>query len=109
MPDIGETIQTIKQGVKNATISGAISNIEGWERTLQDVDGAETVVQDLGDLKTELQADTLDGEAIRGLIMKLGQGTMDVAKSAGGSKASQIQQLGQALTQAAQNDGAPGG
>ena len=107
MPQFAATIKHITEGVKSMTASAAVKNIEGWEAKLQELDtpGAKTIVKDLEKLKQHLQADQLDGEAIRKLVTKLGKETVAFAKHAEGDKASKIQALGEALTHAAESEG----
>ena len=104
MPQFAATIKHIKEGAKSFTISQAVKNIEGWETTLKDVEasGAKGIVRDLESLKKHLQADKLDGEAIRKLVVKLGKETVTLAKAAEGDKADKIKSLGEALASAAE-------
>lgn len=103
MPQFAATIKHISEGVQSVTTSVAIKNIEGWEERLQTLGSpaAQSICADLGTLKEHLQASSLDGEAIRKLVTKLGKDTVALASSAGGDKASQVKALGEALTQAA--------
>lgn len=107
MPQFASTIKHIKEGVKSVTISQATKNIEGWQATLEKVEapGAENIVKDLEKLKEQLHADELNGEAIRKLVAKLGKATVAIGKKAEGDKAGQIQELGQALADAATETG----
>ena len=104
MPQFAATIKHITEGVKSITMSAAIKNIEGWETKLQGVNlpEAKAIVKDLESLKKHLQADALDGNAIRKLVTKLGKETVAIAKKADADKADKIQSLGEALTQAAE-------
>lgn len=97
------TIHAIKQGAKALTVEKAVSNIEGWEEYLSkhDHDGVKRVVTDLGKLKKLLQADTLDGEAIKTLLHKLGKETVAVAGDGKTAGAGHIKDLGEALSNAA--------
>ena len=96
-PTVDETISTLQGGLTAIPLDAAISNIEGWQAQL---DGSsDAAVQDissqLGELKTALQADTIDGTEVGGLLVRLGEGT---AAAAGGD--SGLTELGGVLTQA---------
>ena len=103
MPQFAATIKHIAAGVKSITLSAAVKNIEGWEARLEKVDtpGAKGIVKNLESLKTHLQAEALDGPAIRKLVAKLGNETVAIAKKVEGEKAEKIQALGEALSHAA--------
>ncbi len=58
------------------------------------------MVQDLGKLKELLAAKELDGEAIKGLVQKLGKETVAVAGKEETASAKHIKELGEALQQA---------
>jgi hypothetical protein len=97
------TLHAIKDGAKSFTVEKATSNIEGWEEYLSkhEHDGVKKVVQDLAKLKKLLHADTLDGEAIKSLVKKLGKDTVAVAGHEETANAKHIRELGQALESAA--------
>lgn len=98
------TVSLLRQGVRNVASNQAVQNINGWQQKLQQQSGSgQTLSQinsTLGELKTELLADQIDGQATGTLLSQLGQQTTKVAQSASGSTAQQLQQLGQLLTQA---------
>ncbi len=96
------TLEAVKKGAKSFTIEKATSNIEGWEEYLSkhDHEGVKTVVQDLGKLKKLLHASSLDGEAIKKLVQKLGKDTIAVAGKEENANATHIKELGEALQQA---------
>jgi hypothetical protein len=97
------TLEAIKQGAKSFTVEKAVNNIEGWEEYLSkhDHEGVKKVVTDLGKLKKLLHAGELDGEAIKTLLHKLGKDTIAVAGDEQTSTAKHIQELGEALSNAA--------
>lgn len=103
MPQFAATIKHITDGVKGFTIKAAVTNIEGWEKTLGEMDapGAKGMVRDLGRLKTMLQADPIDGEGVKELVGKLGEATVKMAGKTDSKNAEKVQQLGEALTGAA--------
>lgn len=103
------TVSLLRQGVRNVASNQAVQNINGWQQKLQQQKlqqqsgSGQTLSQinsTLGELKTELLADQIDGQATGTLLSQLGQQTTKVAQSASGSTAQQLQQLGQLLTQA---------
>ena len=96
------TLEAVKKGAKSFTIEKATSNIEGWEEYLSkhDHEGVKTVVQDLGKLKKLLQASSLDGEAIKKLVQKLGKDTVAVAGKEENANTKHIKELGEALQHA---------
>ena len=104
MPQFDATIKHIKDGVKSFTVSAAVKNIEGWEATLEksEASGAKTIVKDLENLKKHLNADPLDGEAIKKLVLKLGKETVTIAGKSDSKNAEKIKALGEALTGAAE-------
>ena len=97
------TLQAVKQGAKAFTVDKAVSNIEGWEEYLSkhDHEGVKRVIQDLGKLKKLLQANELDGEAIKTLVHKLGKETVAVAQDGDDATSQHIRELGEALSEAA--------
>ncbi|MGX9962892.1 hypothetical protein ACVFYP_06185 [Roseomonas sp. F4] len=103
MPQFAATIKHIGEGVKGFTISAAVKNIEGWEKTLEGMEtpGAKGIIRDLERLKKLIQADEIDGDAVKKVVAKLGQETVTMAGRAEGAKADQVKQLGEALNKAA--------
>ena len=96
------TLEAIKGGVQKFTIEKATSNIEGWEDYLSkhDHEGVKKVVQDLGKLKKLLNSEKIDGEEVKKLLSNLGKETVAVAGDEENANASQIRELGEALSQA---------
>ncbi len=105
MPQFDATIKHIKDGVKSMTVSAAVKNIEGWEATLEkvDVSGVKTIIHDLENLKKHLQADELDGEAIRKIVAKLGKETVTLAGKSDSKNSEKVKALGEALSEAAES------
>ncbi|MFC7475889.1 hypothetical protein ACFQS7_16075 [Dankookia sp. GCM10030260] len=103
MPQFAATIKHIQDGVKGFTISAAVKNIEGWEDTLGKLEtpGAKTIVRDLEKLKKLIQAEQIDGDAVKTLVGKLGKETVTLAGKADSKNAEKVKQLGEALTSAA--------
>lgn len=102
MPQFAATIKHLGEGVKGFTISAAVKNIEGWENALDEMDtpGAKGIARDLGRLKTMLQKEEIDGEAVKALMGKLGEATVKLAGKADSKNAEKVKQLGEALSSA---------
>ncbi len=107
MPQFDATIKHLKEGVKGFTISAAVKNIEGWEATLEKIEtsGVKTIVKDLESLKKHLQADEIDGEAVKKIMLKLGKETVTIAGKSDSKNAEKIKHLGEAMTEAAEQAG----
>lgn len=103
MPQFAATIRHITEGVKGFTISAAVKNIEGWEEALDKVEtpGTKGIIRDLERLKKLIQSDEIDGDAVKKLIVKLGEETVAMAGKSEEPKSSKIKELGEALTSAA--------
>ncbi len=104
MPQFAATIKHIQDGLKGFTVSAAVKNIEGWEATLEKIENpaAKTIVKDLENLKKHLQADTINGEQIKKIVLKLGKETVSIAGKSDSKNADKIKALGEALTEAAE-------
>lgn len=100
MAGITETIAALKSGVTKMSVDGATKNIEMWEKELKGVSGAETIVADLGKLKSALRDEKPDSQTIKELMGKLASGTKSAASNAGAQKP-EVEQLGMALKDAA--------
>ena len=98
------TVTLLRKGVRNVASNRAVQNINGWQKKLQQQGGAgqslSQIDSTLGELKTELLADRIDGPATGALLSELGQQTTQAAQNASGSTAQQLRQLGRLLTQA---------
>jgi len=102
MPQFAATIKHIEEGVKGFTVSAAVKNIEGWEAALSGVEapGAKGIIRDLEKMKKLIQADEIDGEAVKALAVKLGKETVTLAGKADSKNAEKVKQLGEALASA---------
>ncbi len=100
MPQFDATIKHIQDGVKGFTVKAAVTNIEGWEATLEKSEsaGVKTLVKDLGTLKKYIQAEAPDGEKIKTLLAKIGKETVAMAGKAEGKNAEKTKVLGEALS-----------
>lgn len=100
------TISLLRQGVTAIPVNQAVRNINSWEQRLQQVQvegqaqqTVSNITDNLGHLKSELQADQIDGQAVGNLLTQLGEQTSQAAQAASGQTVQQLQQLGQVLTQ----------
>ncbi len=102
MPQFAATIKHLGEGVKGFTISAAVKNIEGWEETLGklEVTGTKTIIHDLDRLKKLIQAEDIDGDAVKTLMAKLGKETVTLASKADTKNAEKVKELGEALSAA---------
>ena len=103
MPQFASTIKKISEGAKSFTIAAAVKNIEGWEETLGEMEtpGVKGMATDLGKLKKLLQAEEIDGEAVKTMVAKLGKSTVTLAGKAESKNAEKVKHLGEALASAA--------
>lgn len=99
MPQFDATIKHIKDGVKGFTIKAAVTNIEGWEHTLEgsETPGVKTLVKDLEHLKKLIQDENPKGDQIKKLLAKLGKETVTFAGKSEGKNAEKAKALGEAL------------
>ncbi len=97
VPTVDETIAALQGGVTAIPAEAAVANIEGWQAQLEGSDdpAVQELASQLGELSTALQADTLDGAAIGGLLVSLGEGTIAAAGGDAG-----LTELGGLLTEA---------
>ena len=110
-PTVEETNAALEGGVTNIPLDAALANIEGWQETLEASDDTalQAIGAQLGELATALQADTIDGEEVSGLLSSLGESTTAAAEGAGDD---QLAELGALLTQTGSSlmgDGMSGG
>jgi uncharacterized protein YdgA (DUF945 family) len=71
----------IKDGLASMTAKAAVQQIDYWEDQLKDVEvsGAKGILGDLHSLKTKLQADDIDGEAVKKLLGSLAEKTKKIS------------------------------
>lgn len=94
----------IKTGLKDMQTKAAIDQIEYWEDQLKDVEisGAKGISSDLHSLKTKMQADEVDGDAVKKLLSELATKTTKIGGRVDDEKvAEQIQSVGEGLDKAA--------
>ena len=110
-PTVEETNAALEGGVTNIPLDAALANIEGWQTTLEASDDTalQAIGAQLGELATALQADTIDGQEVSGLLSSLGESTTAAAE---GADDDQLANLGALLTQTGSSlmgDGMSGG
>ena len=105
MPQFDATIKHIADGLKGFTVKAAVKNIEGWEATLEKIEApaAKAIVKDLENLKKHLEAEKINGEQVKKLVLKLGKETVSIAGKSDSKNAEKIKALGEALTHAAES------
>lgn len=94
----------IKSGLETLAIKAAVEQIDYWQEQLADVEtaGAKGIHSDLASLKTKLQADEVDGEAVKKLLGSLADKTEKIAGRVDDEKISeQLAGVGEGLQQAA--------
>lgn len=82
MPARFTTLNTaFKNGLASMTAKAAVKQIEYWEDQLKDVDvtGVKGIQGDLHSLKTKLQDDEIDGDAVKKLIASLAEKTKNIS------------------------------
>lgn len=95
--DLDATISALQSGLTSLPAEAAVTNIESWQQQLQGA--APEIASTLGELKSALTSG--NAQSIAQTLKKLGSQTIEAGTSAGGDAGSQVQQLGQLLTQAA--------
>ena len=108
-PTLEGTISALEGGVSNLALEAALSNIQGWQTTLNDA-GYNDLADELGQLASALQAEPVDQDEVSGLLLSLGAQTTAAADNAIDSDASsQLAQLGSLLTALGNGEGVTGG
>lgn len=95
--DLDSTISALQSGLTSLPAEAAVANIESWQQQLQGA--APEIASTLGELKSALTSG--DAQSIAQTLKKLGTQTSGAGTNAGGAAGSQVQQLGQILSQAA--------
>lgn len=98
-PTVSETISALQGDLTAIPADAAIANIEGWQAELEGSDDVivQGIAANLGELSDALQADTIDGAAVGGLLTSLGTDTVSAAEGAGSTE---LTDLGNLLLQA---------
>ena len=71
----------IKNGLQSMTVAAAVKQIEYWEDQLKDVEvtGVKGIQTDLHSLKTKLQANDIDGDAVKTVLSSLAEKTKNIS------------------------------
>ncbi len=98
---IDSTLRVLQGHLNGAAAKKGAEVISQWEADMEKAEfyGAKTIGENLGKLRRHLESDTLDGSAIAGLLVHLGESTERAAAHAESSKDA-LERLGQALVKA---------
>lgn len=77
-----EAVTSVGGDITALPAGAAVSNIEGWITKLQTMEGTEGLVGDLGSLKTELMAGSIDGKKVSGILSSLADQTRSLSAQA---------------------------
>jgi hypothetical protein len=71
----------IKNGLQSMTVNAAVKQLEYWEDQLKDVEvtGVKGIQADLHSLKSKLQADDIDGDAVKTVLSSLAEKTKNIS------------------------------
>lgn len=97
--ELDTTLNALQGGLTSISPSAAVSNIEGWHKTLSDA-GLTDIADDLAELKNLLTSGNLDGKAIGPVLSRLGSKTTDSASGAPEAAMGKLQKLGSTLSSA---------
>jgi hypothetical protein len=99
--DFDSTTAMLREGVRQAAIERAISEVDGWQKKLEASGdpGLQPIASNLRELKELLAAEELDVEEVGRLLVELGDQTQAVAVSGTASPvADKLQLLSRLLT-----------
>lgn len=101
-PTVQGTITALEDGVANLSAEQAVANIEGWQTRLENAGDPAllAIAEQLGELKTELQTDSIDTTSVGLLLIEIGERTNEAAAMAQGDEAAQLVSLGTLLSDA---------
>lgn len=94
--------QTLAALQGDITSTGGTSTIASWISALQGQDGLEDVTAELQNLQDALTSGTPDADEIASSLSNLGELTSSAAVSASADTQAKLQQLGDALSSAAE-------
>lgn len=98
--DLDATVGALEKGVTDVPLSAGADTIDLWQTRLTDAgDPALTrIAATLGELRTLLAAQPVDGAAVGSLLSQLGEQTTGAARSAPPELAGKLAQLGDLLS-----------
>ena len=110
--DLNATLVAFERDVTGLDPVMAVGNIDGWIKALRESDeqGLGSIADDLEQLKSELQKESVDGQKVGELLNTLGEQTTQAASKADPALSPQLLQLGSLLSDAGgQLSGGQGG
>ena len=101
-PTVSGTIEALEGGLTNLPAEQAVSNIEGWQTRLESSGDPAllAIAEQLEELKSVLQTDSIDQTSAGLLLIELGERTSEAAETAQGDEAAQLVSLGALLSDA---------
>jgi hypothetical protein len=103
LPHLNSTIEALRGGLVEAK-AGATRSINSWAETLGNSGDEQltAIAEELQNLKAALSGDGLDSGPLQESLRKLGQQTTQAAAGADGATADKVRQIGELLSQAAE-------
>ncbi len=89
----------LDKGLESLKTDAAVKQIEYWENELKDVEvsGVKGLLHDLESLKKKLQANPVDGHAVKTLLVKIGGETVRVAGRSDEKLTDKLKEVGEKL------------
>ncbi len=89
----------LDKGLESLKADAAVKQIEYWENELKDVEvaGVKGLLHDLESLKKKLQADEVDGAAVKTLLAKIGGETVRMAGRSDEKVKDKLKEVGEKL------------
>ena len=97
------TIKALQGGLTELGVAKGVKNIDSWMETLEKADfrGSKIIHDNLGKLKTHLEAEAPDGAAIGQLLVTIGEETTRaISHHADNAEGKKLGQLAELLTSA---------
>ena len=113
-PTVEGTISALQGGLTSLPVDAAVANIKGWQAQLSGSDDpiVQGIANQLGELSTALQADTINSAEVANLLSGLGTDTVSASEGATDAQLkAQLIELGNLLLSAGSSltGGASGG
>ena len=92
-------INALEKGLESLKTDAAVKQIEYWENELKSVEvaGVKGLSHDLESLKKKLQADEVDGQAVKALLAKIGGETARIAGRTDDKTQAKLKEVGEKL------------
>ena len=89
----------LEKGLESLKADAGVKQIEYWENELKDVEvaGVKGLLHDLESLKKKLQADDVDGAAVKTLLAKIGGETVRMAGRSDEKVQDKLKEVGEKL------------